>query len=39
MTTPTKPTATADQRRQPTCSPRTGTDSAVISSGVAKIIE
>ena len=36
---PAKPTAMAVQRRGPTCSPRIGTDNAVISSGATKKIE
>ena len=39
MTMPTNPTRMAIQRRQPTCSPRKGTDSAVISNGMPNIIE
>ena len=30
MSTPTKPTATADQRRMPTCSPKIGIESIVF---------
>ena len=35
MSTPTKPTSTAVQRTQPTFSPSTGTDNAVMISGAA----
>ena len=37
ISTPMKPTTTALQRRQPTFSPRIGTDSAVTTIGTAKI--
>ena len=37
ISTPAKPTSTADQRRQRTVSPSSGTDSTVISSGVVKM--
>ena len=33
ISTPAKPTVTAIQRRQPTCSPKKGTDNAVIING------
>ncbi len=36
--TPTKPTATAVQRRQPTGSPSIGTESATMKRGEAKEI-
>ena len=38
ISTPTKPTTTAVQRRQPTGSPSIGTDSATMNSGAAKEI-
>ena len=36
--TPAKPTATAVQRRQPTCSASSGTDSPTMKKGAAKEI-
>ena len=38
ISTPTKPTAMADQRHRPTRSPSIGTDSAQTSSGEANMI-
>src|SRR3546814_9828344 len=39
ISTPRKPTPIALQRRQPTCSPSIGTDSAATSSGVVNMID
>ncbi len=38
ISTPRNPTSTAVQRRQPTCSPSSGTESAVMNIGAAKPI-
>ena len=38
ISTPAKPTATALQRRQPTASPSSGTDSATMNNGAANEI-
>ena len=38
MRTPTKPTITADQRRQPTYSPSVGVASMVMNNGPANVI-